>query len=60
MRDSIARKVPDRHIVGGSAGRPGISFVADARVRPLAVAVGLAAIGLAWFLAQSLGRRITR
>ena len=59
MRDSIARKVVIAAILSGSpAGNFDFLFVADLRVRLLSVAVGMLAVGLAWRLARSLGRRI--
>jgi two-component system, OmpR family, phosphate regulon sensor histidine kinase PhoR len=59
MRDSIARRVVT---VAALLAAPLVVliflFVADARVRMLSVAVALVTVWLAWFLAQSLARRI--
>jgi two-component system phosphate regulon sensor histidine kinase PhoR len=59
MRDSIARKVVTA--AAFLAAPPAVLiflFVADSRVRMLSIAVALVAVALAWFLAQSLTRRI--
>ena len=59
MRDSIARKVLTAAILLAAPLVVLIFvFVADLRVRLVSVAVGLLAVGLAWMLARSLGRRI--
>jgi two-component system phosphate regulon sensor histidine kinase PhoR len=59
MRDSIARRAV---AVATLLAAPPIVviflFVADPRVRMLAVAVALATVALAWFLAQKLTHRI--
>jgi two-component system, OmpR family, phosphate regulon sensor histidine kinase PhoR len=59
MRDSIARRV----VTGATLlALPLVIliflFVGDLRVRLFSAAIGLAAIGLAWWLAESLVRRI--
>ena len=59
MTDSIARRVLTGAIL---LAAPLVLLiflcVADVRVRALAVALALAAVGLAWWLAESLVRRI--
>jgi two-component system phosphate regulon sensor histidine kinase PhoR len=59
MRDSIARRVV---IAATFLAAPLVIliflFVADLRVRLLSLAIGILAVGLAWWLASSLARRI--
>jgi two-component system phosphate regulon sensor histidine kinase PhoR len=59
MRDSIARKVATvAALLAGLLAGLIFLFVPDARVRLLASAVALLAVGLAWLAAQSMARRI--
>jgi two-component system phosphate regulon sensor histidine kinase PhoR len=59
MRDSIARRVVvAAALLAGALVALIVFFVADVRVRLAAAAVALAAVGLAWWLAESLTRRI--
>ena len=59
MRDSIARRVVTAAtLLAAPLVILLFVFVGDWRVRLAAVAVGLAAAGLAWWLAESLARRI--
>ena len=59
MRDSIARRViTAATLLAAPLVVLIFLFVADLRVRLLSVAVALAAVGLAWWLAESMTRRI--
>jgi two-component system, OmpR family, phosphate regulon sensor histidine kinase PhoR len=58
MRDSIARRVLTAATLLAALVVFDLFFIADLRVRLLSVAVVLVALGLAWFMAQSLARRI--